>query len=72
MPVEIYRAAADEDDEVWSLDIDQLVCPYLPICDPVVDGVDRPGATRPTSARCSRARSRPAFGAFLDDNGILE
>ena len=27
-----------EDDDVWSLDIDRLACPYLPICDPVVDG----------------------------------
>ena len=27
------------DDDVWSIDLDQAVCPYLPICDPVVDGM---------------------------------
>jgi hypothetical protein len=33
------RRLDEADDEVWSLDIDRLACPYLPICDPVVDGL---------------------------------
>jgi peptidoglycan/LPS O-acetylase OafA/YrhL len=33
-----YRAIA-ESEGVWALDIDRLVCPYLPICDPIVGGV---------------------------------
>ena len=33
------RSLDAEDDGVWSLDIDRLACPYLPICDPVVDGM---------------------------------
>jgi len=34
----LYRDLA-EMDGVWALDIDRLVCPYLPICDPIVGGV---------------------------------
>jgi peptidoglycan/LPS O-acetylase OafA/YrhL len=32
-----YRSIADRE-TVWSLDLDPLVCPYLPICDPMVGG----------------------------------
>lgn len=35
---QIYRDLAKEDPGVISLDLDPLVCPYLPICDPIVDG----------------------------------
>lgn len=28
-----------EDDGVWSIDLDGAVCPYLPICDPVIDSM---------------------------------
>ena len=34
----IMRSLAEGDDGVVSVDLDPLVCPYLPICDPVVDG----------------------------------
>jgi peptidoglycan/LPS O-acetylase OafA/YrhL len=33
----LYRTIDDQHDNVWSLDIDRLVCPYLPICDPIID-----------------------------------
>jgi peptidoglycan/LPS O-acetylase OafA/YrhL len=33
-----FRRIADGK-RVFSIDIDRLVCPYLPICDPLVDGV---------------------------------
>lgn len=32
------RDLAEADDGVWSLDLDRAVCPYHPICDPVVGG----------------------------------
>lgn len=35
---ESLRSLADGDG-VWSLDLDRLVCPYLPICDPIVGGL---------------------------------
>jgi hypothetical protein len=34
----LYRRLARESDHVWSANFDSLVCPYLPICDPVVNG----------------------------------
>ena len=38
-PEERYDRSLDKvDNEVFSLDLDHLVCPYLPICDPVVGG----------------------------------
>jgi peptidoglycan/LPS O-acetylase OafA/YrhL len=33
-----YRRLARTQDHVWSLDISKLICPYDPICDPVVNG----------------------------------
>ena len=33
----IIRRLAADDDGVIAVDLDRLVCPYLPICDPVVD-----------------------------------
>jgi hypothetical protein len=38
LPIEsIYRDLAD-DSAVWVADFDKLACPFLPICDPVVNG----------------------------------
>jgi hypothetical protein len=36
---QLYRRLADENDRLSSVDLDPLVCPYLPICDPIVDHV---------------------------------
>jgi len=33
----LYRSLADHDDHVFAADLDRLVCPFFPICDPVVD-----------------------------------
>ena len=33
-----YRSIANGTD-LYTLDLDRLVCPYLPICDPIVDGI---------------------------------
>lgn len=35
---EVLRDLDEELDEVVSIDLDRLVCPYLPICDPMVAG----------------------------------
>ncbi|MEO6469976.1 MAG: acyltransferase family protein [Acidimicrobiia bacterium] len=54
----MYREVADEGDDVWALDLDRLVCPYLPICDPVIDGaivrVDQGHITATYSRKISR------------------
>ena len=37
-PLELfYRSLAKTDHDVFDLDIDREVCPYLPICDPIVN-----------------------------------
>ena len=33
-----YRELAKQDPRVWSVNLNHLVCPYFPICDPIVDG----------------------------------
>jgi hypothetical protein len=33
-----YRALARSSNHIWDVDLDRLVCPSLPICDPVVNG----------------------------------
>jgi peptidoglycan/LPS O-acetylase OafA/YrhL len=66
----MYRGIAEDEDDVWALDIDQLVCPYLPICDPVIDGeivkVDQGHIT----ATYARIISRD-IEKFLEDNTIV-
>ncbi len=38
-PLELrYRRLAKHDKRVWSASFDQLVCPWLPVCDPVIAG----------------------------------
>jgi peptidoglycan/LPS O-acetylase OafA/YrhL len=34
----LYRQDAKDGNNVWSADFDRLVCPFLPICDPEVNG----------------------------------
>ena len=33
-----YRELDRRSEDVWSVDMDKLVCPFFPICDPLVDG----------------------------------
>jgi hypothetical protein len=56
---------------VWSLDLDHLVCPYLPICDPVVDNqivkIDETHLT----AKFGKAIA-PSIDSYLKDNGLID
>ena len=71
MPVErIYRALAGPDPTVWSLDIDALVCPYLPICDPMVKGMVVKFDEGHVTATYARALNEP-IEQLLVDNRIL-
>jgi len=39
-PIEkLYRQLAQHDDKIHALDLDTAVCPLLPVCDPMIDGV---------------------------------
>ena len=55
---------------MWSLDIDRLVCPYLPICDPLIDHhfVTIDGAH--LSATFSSTLAAP-IAEFFRSNGIV-
>ncbi len=65
-----YRRLADRDDRAWSVDLDRVVCPYLPICDPVVNGqIVKLDATHLT-ARFARSIA-PTIDAYLKDNGLI-
>jgi peptidoglycan/LPS O-acetylase OafA/YrhL len=66
----LYRQLADRDDRAWSVDLDRVVCPFLPICDPVVNGqivkFDKTHLT-PKFARSIA----PSIDAYLEDNGLI-
>jgi hypothetical protein len=38
-PIEAFYRSVANGTDVFSLNLDRLVCPYLPICDPIVGGV---------------------------------
>jgi hypothetical protein len=66
----LYRRLADDKDRVWSLDLDLLMCPYLPICDPIVGG----NVVRKDGSHMTRTFSRSLAPAILENlttNGIL-
>ena len=69
-PLEMsYRSLANGTD-VYSLDLDRLVCPYLPICDPMVGGrvVKKDGEH--VTAAYSRYIGKP-IAALLVADGIV-
>ena len=66
----IMRALAAATDDVWSLDLDRRICPFLPICDPVVDGLVPRLDDNHITVTFGRTL-RPAVEQFLDANGVL-
>jgi peptidoglycan/LPS O-acetylase OafA/YrhL len=70
-PIEdLYRRLDAEDDQLWSVDIDGLVCPFLPICDPIVNGeVVRIYGHHLTAQFATSIE--PAIEAHLDSMGVL-
>ena len=66
----LYRRLDAESDRVWSADLDRLVCPFLPICDPVVGGivVQVDGSHLAPSFAVGLASS---MTEYLELNGIL-
>jgi hypothetical protein len=64
-----YRSIADGRD-VYSVDLDHLVCPYLPICDPIVGGVVVKKDPQHITAAFSAAMA-DAIDRLLVDDGII-
>jgi peptidoglycan/LPS O-acetylase OafA/YrhL len=60
-----------DDDGVWSVDLDGAVCPYLPICDPVIDSmIVRRDRTHLTLTYAESLSTR--FEDLLVAAGVLE
>jgi len=69
---QVMRELDEQDDGVWSLDLDALACPWLPICDPVIGGeVVRSDDNHLTLTYVDTMLTDPVE-TFLLDNGILE
>jgi hypothetical protein len=66
----VMRELEESHDGVWSLDLDPLVCPYLPICDPVVRGVVVRQDTHHLTATFATSLA-DQVEAYLVDNGIV-
>jgi hypothetical protein len=65
-----FRQLADHDDRAWSLDLDHLVCPYLPICDPVVNGEIVKFDVSHLTPKFAKSIA-PSVDAYLLDNGLI-
>ena len=69
-PIErFYRSLADGAG-IFTLDLDRLVCPYYPICDPIVGGVVVKRDTQHITAAYS-AEIAPSIGSILLSDGII-
>ncbi len=68
---QIMRQVAKEDAGVWSLDLDSLVCPYQPICDPVVLGMVVRSDDNHLTTKFATAVLSDAVDEFLIKNGVL-
>ncbi|MEJ7584698.1 MAG: acyltransferase family protein [Acidimicrobiales bacterium] len=66
----LYRELDEQHDDVWSADLDRLVCPFLPICDPVIDGLIVKWDGQHLAARYARSLSEEV-AASLRDIGAL-
>ena len=70
-PYEVLtRQLAKANDHVWSANFDKIICPYFPICDPVIDGVAVKWDSQHLTTRFSKAMAAP-ITAYLRENGLL-
>ncbi len=66
----IYRSLDEERSNVWAVDLDRLVCPHVPICDPIISGP----VTRIDASHLTRTFARspaPALIENLCQHGVL-
>jgi peptidoglycan/LPS O-acetylase OafA/YrhL len=65
-----YRQLAKRDTGVLSTNLDRLVCPFLPICDPVVDGQIVKWDPTHLTVRFAEAIA-PQVNSYLQASGLL-
>jgi hypothetical protein len=66
----LERKLAKQSNQVTSADFDRLVCPYLPICDPVINGIIVKWNGQHLSARYAASLAKPV-AAYLHSNGLI-
>jgi peptidoglycan/LPS O-acetylase OafA/YrhL len=66
----LYRRLDEAGTNVWSADFDHVVCPYLPICDPILNGQIVKFDGGHLTARYA-VTIAPAIDAYLTQNGVL-
>ncbi|MGQ0832302.1 MAG: acyltransferase family protein [Microthrixaceae bacterium] len=66
----IYRDLSRSDPDIRSLDLDRLLCPFLPICDPVVNGLIVRWDPAHLTQRFAVSIA-PSVGEVLESEGIL-
>jgi peptidoglycan/LPS O-acetylase OafA/YrhL len=70
-PLELeYRRLDRQYDNVWSANFDRLVCPFLPICDPVVNGQVVKADYHHLASRFAATLARP-IDTYLKQAGII-
>jgi len=66
----LYRRLDAQSPRVWSADIDRLICPYAPVCDPVVAGhIVKVDALHPTVEMAKYIAGD--FDSYLKNNRLL-
>jgi len=66
-----FQELAKRDRNVWSIDLDRVVCPFLPICDPIVNG--QIVKWDPTHLTVNFARSiAPQLNQYLQQNNVIK
>jgi hypothetical protein len=69
-PIEKYYRSLANGTNVFTFDLDRLVCPYLPICDPIVRGVVVKRDPQHITAGYSATLAAP-IGQVFRANGIV-
>jgi hypothetical protein len=70
-PLELeYRRLDRQYDNVWAADFDRLVCPFLPICDPVVNGQIVKADRTHLTDKFALTLAGP-IDAYLKESGII-
>jgi peptidoglycan/LPS O-acetylase OafA/YrhL len=69
-PIERFYRSVANGETVFTQDLDRLVCPYYPICDPVVRGVVVKRDPQHITAAYSKMLAAP-IGAILVADGII-
>ena len=66
----LYRQLAKHDPKIHSLDLDRAVCPLLPVCDPLIDGVIVKIDPTHLTTKFSRALA-PEVDTYLKSVGLI-